>query len=170
MLDLIRNNSPSRPVRLLDFGCGAAHLYEYMRDHGVSDVEYAGLDLSEKFVELSRRKFPSTTFFCGDVLKQKEMIPTFDYVVMNGVFTEKRGLSFEDMFDYFKRLVRQVWEKVDHGMAFNLMSKHVDWERDDLFHLAFDTVGDFLTKEISRNFVIRNDYGLYEYTPYVYRR
>jgi hypothetical protein len=54
-------------------------------------------------------------------------------------------------------------------MAFNVMSKHVDWERDDLFHLPFDELGRWLVSSISRNFVIRADYGLYEYTTYVYR-
>jgi hypothetical protein len=48
------------------------------------------------------------------------------------------------------------------------MSKHVDWEREDLFHLPFDTLAAFLKQELSGNFVIRNDYGLYEYTTYVY--
>jgi len=49
------------------------------------------------------------------------------------------------------------------------MSKHVDWEREDLFHLPFDVLARFLTRMVTRNFVIRNDYGLYEYTTYVYR-
>jgi hypothetical protein len=49
-----------------------------------------------------------------------------------------------------------------------VMSKHVDWERDDLFHLPFDALGSFLREEVSRHFVIRHDYGLYEYTTYIY--
>ena len=48
------------------------------------------------------------------------------------------------------------------------MSKQVDWERDDLFHLPLDLLADYLTRNLSRHFVIRNDYGLYEYTVYVY--
>ena len=50
------------------------------------------------------------------------------------------------------------------------MTKHVDWERDDLFHLPVRRPRRrSSTAEVSRNFVIRNDYGLYEYTAYVYR-
>lgn len=49
------------------------------------------------------------------------------------------------------------------------MSKDVDWEREDLFHLSLDELSNFLTKEVSRNFIIRNDYGLYEYTTYLYK-
>ena len=47
--------------------------------------------------------------------------------------------------------------------------KQVDWEKDFLFHLPLDTLAFFLTKELTRNFIIRNDYGLYEYTVYLYK-
>jgi hypothetical protein len=93
----------------------------------------------------------------------------FDYVVMNGVFTEKRELTFDEMFDYFKQVMRVVFPKVRQGLAFNVMSKAVDWERDDLFHLPTDLLIAFLVKELSRHFIIRNDYGLYEYTVYLYK-
>jgi hypothetical protein len=73
------------------------------------------------------------------------------------------------MFSYFKQLVRRVFAHATVGMAFNVMTKHVDWEREDLFHLPFDTLAEFLKKELTRNFVFRNDYGLYEYTTYVYQ-
>ncbi len=88
---------------------------------------------------------------------------------MNGVFTEKTELTFHEMFDYFKQMIKTVFEKVRIGIAFNVMSKHVDWERDDLFHLPFDTLGAFLKEELSRHYIIRNDYGLYEYTVYLYK-
>ena len=73
------------------------------------------------------------------------------------------------MLVYFKSVVRAVFAKAELGIAFNVMSKHVDWERDDLFHLPFDILAQFITRELTRNFIIRNDYGLYEYTTYVYR-
>ena len=64
---------------------------------------------------------------------------------------------------------QRVFEKARVGIAFNVMSKHVDWERDDLFHLPFDVLAGFLRRELSRHYVFRANYGLYEYTTYVYR-
>ena len=163
----IKNNSSGK-IRLLDFGCGASHLYEYIVKRNVNDVEYSGLDLSEKFINLSKKKFSFNKYYCVDILDDDTNIPNFDYIIMNGIFTEKRSLSFDEMFSYFKELVKKVFAKVERGIAFNVMSKQVDWEREDLFHLPLDLLADFLTKDISRNFIIRNDYGLYEYTTYVY--
>jgi len=49
------------------------------------------------------------------------------------------------------------------------MSKQVDWEVETLFHVPLDDISKFLSKKITRNFVIRNDYGLHEYTVYLYK-
>ena len=168
MLELIRNLPPSA-VSLLDFGCGASHLYEYMVANGFAVIAYTGLDLSPKFVELCRKKFPQNCYICSDILEEPETVLSFDYIVMNGVFTEKRGLTFDEMLAYFERLLSAVFAKARVGLAFNVMTKHVDWERDDLFHLPLDMLARFLKASLTRNFVIRNDYGLYEYTTYVYR-
>jgi SAM-dependent methyltransferase len=170
MLGILRaKECPTQPARLLDVGCGAGHLYEYLRERGVANVAYSGLDLSPKFVSLCRGKFPDVPFYQADLLQDAIELPAFDYVVMNGVFTEKRELSHEAMFDYFGAFLKRAFALAGVGMAFNVMSKHVEWEREDLFHLSMHALGEFLTREVSRHFVIRNDYGLYEYTAYVFK-
>jgi SAM-dependent methyltransferase len=169
MLGVLREAPGSRLVRLLDFGCGASHLYEHILERGLQGIDYSGLDLSKRFIELSRSKFPDRDYYCVDILDDDLELPRFDYVVMNGVLTEKIDLSFDDMLAFAKELLRRVFAIADVGIAFNVMSKQVDWERDDLFHLPFDVLAEFLTRELTRNFVLRNDYGLYEYTTYAYR-
>jgi 2-polyprenyl-3-methyl-5-hydroxy-6-metoxy-1,4-benzoquinol methylase len=169
MLEIVREQEPSK-VSLLDFGCGASHLYDYMLAHGIQHIDYSGLDISEKFIQLSKRKYPAIHYYCTDILQHSAELPVFDYIVMNGVFTEKRELSHDEMWDYFRQVILKTFERTRTGIAFNVMSAHVDWEREDLFHLPFDKLTTFLVKEVSRDFVIRHDYQLYEYTTYVYRR
>jgi SAM-dependent methyltransferase len=168
MLDLVRRRDA--PASLLDFGCGLSHLYEYMARTGYQGLRYSGLDLSERFLQRSRSKFPDVDYHNLDLLNDDAALPAFDYIVMNGIFNLKASASFENMLAYWKALVSAVYAKTRIGMAFNVMSTQVDWERDDLFHLPFDLAADFLTREVSRHFVIRHDYGLYEYTVYVYRQ
>ena len=88
---------------------------------------------------------------------------------MNGVFTEKRNLSFDSMWLYFTNMIESIYKITNKGIAFNVMSKNVDWERDDLFHVSLDQLSSFLCSNITRNFIIRNDYKLYEYTVYVFK-
>ncbi len=107
MLDLVRSerHSADRPARLLDFGCGLAHFHEFLLRRDIRNVHYTGLDLSPKFVERCRDKFPEKTFYCLDLLEPNASLPQFDYIVLNGVFTEKRELAQHQMFDYFRDLV-----------------------------------------------------------------
>lgn len=153
----------------LDFGCGLGHLYEYIVRNGIA-VDYTGLDISEKFVAKCKEKFPEVDFIVMDLLQEKNVkLPYYDYIALNGVFTEKRNLKYEEMLEYFKSLFIKAFKICRRGIAFNVMSKDVDWERDDLFHLPLDTLSNFLSREITRNFIIRYDYGLYEYTVYVFK-
>jgi hypothetical protein len=61
-----------------------------------------------------------------------------------------------------------AWPLARKGMAFNVMSAQVDWKRDDLFHVPFDTMASLVKARLSRHFHFRQDYGLYEFTTYVY--
>ncbi|NND51910.1 MAG: class I SAM-dependent methyltransferase [Flavobacteriaceae bacterium] len=169
MLDIIRHNDDNDELTLLDFGCGASHLYEYIKEHQFDKIEYSGLDISKSYVELSRSKYPENTYYDFDIMKEDNQLPEFDYIICNGVFTEKRELSFEEMWDYVQVILPIIFSKAKKGIAFNVMSKSLDRERWDLFHLSADLIIDFMTKNLSRNFILRNDYGLWEYTVYLYK-
>ena len=156
-------------VDVLDFGCGAGHFLDYLRQSDDRKLRYRGLDLSARFIDLCRRKYPGVTFDCMDVMQNEVVVPEADYIIMNGVFTERCGVAYETMFDAMTRLIARLFPHARKGMAFNLMSKHVDWERDDLFHVPYDRISHFVVSQLSRHHVIRADYGLFEYTVYVYK-
>jgi SAM-dependent methyltransferase len=144
MLEVIKEHS--EPTSILDFGCGTSHLYQYMQDVGLKTISYSGLDLSTAYIELSRQKYPDNTYYTMDILKDSQDLPSFDYILCNGVFTEKRELAFETMWVYFKAMLPILYSKANKGVAFNVMSAAVDWERWDLFHLPTDLLIDFMTK------------------------
>jgi SAM-dependent methyltransferase len=155
-------------ITLLDFGCGLAHLLDFINGRNIKNISYIGLDISGKFINASMQKHPLNKFIVGDILVNSELMPVVDYVVMNGVFTEKRELDYDAMFEYMTKILNIVFSRAQKGIAFNVMTKHVDWERDDLFHVPFDKLAKLFKENFSRNFVFRNDYGLFEYTAYLY--
>jgi hypothetical protein len=167
MLEVIKETYEK--VSVVDFGCGASHFFSFLDSKNIKLGEYIGIEISEIFFNFCIKKFPQNRYFLLDILHQGDDLPIKDYYIMNGVFTEKINLSDDEMFDYFKKMILIIFKASTKGMAFNLMSKNVDWEREDLFHVSFDKLTDFLTKNVSKNFVIRNDYGLFEYTTYVYK-
>ena len=157
-------------VSLLDLGCGLAHMLDYIRSHQEwNRIRYTGLDLSPRYIEAARERHPDADLIEMDILDGDAALPDYDYVVINNLFNYRGELSRERMLAYWKRLIAAAFRHCRRGIAFNVMSKLVDWERDDLFHLPFDTMSRFVAAELSRHFVIRHDYDAYEYTVYVYR-
>jgi len=168
MLGVIRD--PAAPAAVLDFGCGASHLYEVILRSSLKQIRYCGLDLSDRFLELSRRKFPDVEYYRIDVLDPfSEPLPEVDYAILNGVFTYKGALTSEEMWAYAAAVLRRVVPAARVGVAFNVMSKQPEWGSDTLFEVPVDEMMGFLAREFGRHVVIRRDYGLYEYTVYLYR-
>lgn len=161
MLDVVQHGT------ILDFGCGCSGLLDYMEENNVRHP-YSGTDISESFLAVARSKYPNVQYYLGDVLQGLEL-PPHDYVIMNGVLTVKEDMTFDEMWSYSKQLLRKVFTFCDSAVAVNFMSKAVDWERNDLFHLPVGMLVDFVTQSLSRKYTIRHDYGLYEYTIYIHK-
>jgi SAM-dependent methyltransferase len=168
MLEVIRE--PTQRVSVLDLGCGLAHMLDHIESHPeLKRVDYSGLDISPLYIEAARRRHPGARLMLLDVLDDETSLPHFDYVIVNHLFNWRGDLGWEEMLRYWERMVSVAFDHCTRGIAFNVMSKIVDWERDDLFHLPFDVMSSFVSANLSRHFVIRHDYEAYEYTTYVYR-
>lgn len=160
----------STPITILDLGCGLAHLLDHVNRHECYKyVDYTGLDISEKYINAAGVRHPNAKLVVGNLLESDSDIGVFDYVIMNGIFNYRGAMSFDDMSRYWERMVSVAFKHCRRGIAFNVMSKIVDWERDDLFHLSFDEMARFVSKNLSRYFSIRHDYPRFEYTTYVYK-
>ena len=143
MLDIVREDDEL--VHVLDLGCGLAHMLDHIERNPEAD--------------LSLR----------DVLENDDDLPEYDYVLLNSIFNWRGELPWPEMFEYWQRMLIVAFRHARRGLAFNVMSKIVEWERDDLFHLAFDAMASFVASRLSRHFVVRHDCPGWEYTTYVYR-
>ena len=160
----------SEPPVLLDLGCGPGLLLDYLQATGRrEDVSYRGIDISEAMVAAARGRWPGVPFEARDVVAEPLPPQSVDVVVMNGVLSERRGIPRDRMVEMAQGIVAAAFRAARHGLVFNAMSRHVDWERDDLFHWGFDEVASYLTRDVSRHIAIRADYGLYEFSAFVWR-
>lgn len=86
----------------------------------------------------------------------------FDYVIAKGLFTVKGNATVDEMHSFRTAMVERMWGMAHEGVPSNVMSKIIDWERENLFHVAFDDTAALLRCLAGRNVVLRADYGLYE--------
>lgn len=63
--------------RVLDVGCGNGRFYEIIQKTG---ADYTGIDISEKLIEIAKKKFPKGKFFVGDALEMPFADNYFDTV------------------------------------------------------------------------------------------
>jgi SAM-dependent methyltransferase len=169
-LDVIRGAEVGKKRSLLDVGCGTARLLDLIKSSGRNEIKYRGVDLSPKLIKAAREKHPEADFVCGDPFELEEIWTALpDYVVFGGIFTLRLQMSVEEMTDYMIRLLRLAFAGCRCALAFNVMSHHVDWQREDLFHVSFDRMAEILQANFGRHYLFRADYGLYEYTVYLYR-
>lgn len=162
----------ARPLTLCDLGCGTAELLSFIKERGINGVRYVGVDRSADALEFARKKHPEAEFHQIDVLDPRAVLGKLeaDYVIANGLFTVKADLSQEEMRCFWTKVVDKMWSLARRGIAFNLMSTIVDWERSDLFHVSMDEAARLLHGLAGRNVVLRADYGLYEFTAYAYKQ
>lgn len=169
MLGLIPDRTA--PAVLCDLGCGTGALLDHIRAQGLTRLDYLGADRSAAALAFARQKHPEARFVEIDVNDPTAAIDQLacDWLVCNGVFTVKWELADAQMWAFLAATLHRIWPVVRRGLAFNVMSKAVDWERDDLFHASMDDMALLLHRMAGRRVVFRADYGLYEYTAYVYR-
>lgn len=168
MLEIVRERD--EPLTLLDVGCGVGHLADHLARAGRPLITLSAVELNPEMAAIARRRHPEVPVYEVDILTgDGEGLPVFDYVVMNGLLTYRGIHGVDQMLEYLSALLRAAFRHARRGIAFNTMSIQVDAPRDELLHLPIDTVVSFAARELSRHIVVRHDYGLYQYTTYVYR-
>ncbi|MBN8828228.1 MAG: methyltransferase domain-containing protein [Sphingobacteriia bacterium] len=171
MLEIVKFHG-NQKVKLLDLGCGYGALFSYLKSHNLLEkIDYHGVDLSNEMISYAQSNFEPQNFEVKDVISNPFNDNQFDFVIMNGVFTEKLSMTQIEMQEFFITLIKEASKISKFGFAFNVMSKHVDYEKDHLFHISYDEIASILKKELNivNNYSFRADYGLYEFTSYVYK-
>lgn len=152
---------------LLDVGSGFGSLLDRAQALHFP-VRYTGIDLVEDMVASGRRRHPEATWIRGDVLTHK-FDTRYDYVVNNGVFTQKLDASIPEMQTFTKRMIKRMFALCRQGIAFNLMTTHVNFMVSNLYYTSPIEVLAWCMSEVSSNVRVDHAYPLYEYTVYLYR-
>jgi|SaaInl5LU_22_DNA_1037371.scaffolds.fasta_scaffold00810_30 cyclopropane fatty-acyl-phospholipid synthase-like methyltransferase len=134
---------------VMDFGCGTADLYPYLKDKGV-DVTYTGIEIMDSFIGKTKERFnDEIRILDTNVLFFMEK---FDWVFASGVFSV--GFTTEMLMEHIEHLV-SISNK---GICFNLLDKNnfkgdvqVSFESEDIVN-KIDTLIPNLTIKIINNY------------------
>lgn len=93
---VLADNVDLRRQSLLDVGCGLGDLLAYLLRRKV-DVDYTGVDVSEKMVQAALQRQPVGRFLHADVFAEPCPFPagSFDVVYCSGIFNLDLGNNVE---------------------------------------------------------------------------
>jgi SAM-dependent methyltransferase len=161
-------NSPHfEGTTLLDIGCGFGGLLRFARSEGI-DIHYTGIDVAENMICWAKNHFPKEEFLCGDILEMN-LAKTFDYIVCNGILTQKLDTLGLDMDVFAQRLVRRMFDICDKGIVFNTMTTKVNYFSNNLYYRNPAELLAWCLSEISPYVRVDHAYPLYEYSIYIYK-
>ncbi|MEP3299046.1 MAG: class I SAM-dependent methyltransferase [Pseudoruegeria sp.] len=156
--------------RVLDVGCGLAHLHDFLRAKG-HEGSYHGVDIVPEFINHATEKFKKHPNASANLITENTPLPYCDYAILSGVFNNK----MDDNWGFMTTTLRRMFEAADRGIAFNAMSSHVDFHDEKLFYVDPMKVFNFCKTELGGHPTLRHDYALreggfpFEFAIYVYK-
>ncbi|WP_432662697.1 methyltransferase domain-containing protein [Wukongibacter baidiensis] len=163
-------DSYNEPITLLDVGCGYGGLYEYAKEKGIT-LKYTGIDVSLPMIQYAQDKYKDTediTFICKDIF-DFDTDKKFDYIVCNGILTQKLSASIIEMDTYAHSLIKKMYELCNIGIAFNLLTTKVHYMVSHSYYRNPVELFAYCLNEFTNKIKIDHSYLLYEYTMYLYK-
>ncbi len=152
---------------LLDIGCGYGGLTQFAASRNI-DLDYTGIDVAGNMIEWASTNSGGGEFIEGDALDY-EFERQFDYVVCNGILTQKLEAAGLDMDRFAARLIRRMFSLCKIGVAFNVMTTKVNFYSNNLYYRNPAELFSWCLSEITPHLRLDHSYPLFEYTVYLYR-
>jgi SAM-dependent methyltransferase len=155
------------PPTFLDVGCGYGSLLDLIHERELS-LAYTGIDICPQMVEFAKSKYINYEWLVGDLLSMDNG-RRFDYLICNGVLTQKLSASIHDMDLFLRVFVSKMFDLCNIGIAFNVMTTHVNFMAPNLYYRnPIELLGWCMTA-LTPKVRLDHAYPMYEYTVYLYR-
>lgn len=150
---------------VLDVGCGLGDFAAWCARQAMA-VDYTGIDITPRMVELARECLPAQAFRAADLfaLPLPPEGRAWDYVVASGIFAKRQ----EDPERYLREAVAHMFALSRVATAFNVLSTWAPASESSEYH-----ADPLRTLEYCRSLspwaVLRHDYHPRDFTVYLYK-
>ena len=155
-----------RRCSVLDFGCGLAHLRDYLASHP-APVDYTGADVVPEFVAAAAERHPADEFRL--ITTVDDLDGRWDHVIVSGTFNLRYEADERANFDYLATVLTALFARATVSMSCDFMTEHVDFRHAEAHHQSIGELTAFVTTRLTRRFRIDQSYLPYEFalTAYV---
>lgn len=105
---------------VLDLGCGLCDFYQFLSGQKSMDVDYTGVDINEKFISESARRYPNIELITGSTEEITKTNRKWDYIVASGIYN--LGENADQARDFFLQQFDLLFPLINKGFAVNFLS------------------------------------------------
>jgi SAM-dependent methyltransferase len=156
----------SQPFTINELGCGYGELFNYAQEYRYPMTQYRGYDISQKMLDAGKQYVQSENALWRLGATINEMA---DYTTTSGIFNVKFDHQQDSWENYIKHTLKNMFEHSSKAISFNLLTKYVDFEAENLYYADPTYFFDYCKKNISRYVNLLHDYNLYEWTIVVFK-
>jgi len=150
----------------LDYGCGFGDLYGYLLSENLS-LTYYGIDVIDEFITEARMKYPNGNFKLVKPLENLDI--KVDSICSLGTFNYLYSENEKKHFLLIKKIINQLWSNIKVNLILDFQSEFVDFKQPNAYHQRLETLLDFITKEISRRYIVDYSYMPYEFSICIFK-
>lgn len=163
---LTKNIPEKGGFSVIDYGCGLAHMKEYL-DYHYEEVSYVGADMLKIFINASKAKYPEASF-CH-VRSPEDISECCDYVFSSGVFNTLYTTDPEEHRDIVFNILRGLFERTNNFLSVNFISDAVDFQQENSYHQNVTELYQYIFNNLSRRLLVDCSYMPYEFTVTVWK-
>jgi SAM-dependent methyltransferase len=122
---------------ILDIGCGLADFRVFLEGRGIRPAAYAGIDINDDLLAVSRRRFPDAHFERRNIVVEPYSEPVCDVAIMLGLVNFR--LQNLDNYEYAARAIDAAFGACREALVVDMLSDRIvaDYPRED-FVFYFD--------------------------------
>lgn len=109
-------------MSILEIGCAAGGLYEILKNK-YKNIKYTGFDISEKEIQVARKKYREANFVCGNFLENSIESNSFDAVIGFLVVSHQRD---------YKKFISELIRLAKHKVIFDVRLRYEGATNTDL--------------------------------------
>jgi hypothetical protein len=149
---------------ILDYGCGLAHLRDWLNTRFKS-YSYTGADFVPEFIADDRKRHPDAFFHLAN--KPSDVPGQFDHVLMSGIFNLRYAETDGENFELVKQVLREAFAKAKVSLAVDFRRDRTNYREPNAYHQSLAALYSFACEELSPRLRFDLTYMPYEYAMIV---
>ena len=149
---------------VLDVGCGFGDYFNYLKQRGIKNVKYCGIDISNKIVDFAKEKNSLVNVIQGNVLDLSDD-EKYDYVISLGFNCVKTGSNWRTL----TQVLDKMWKLSKKGIAYNAVSTFSEAKPRKIYFVSPAKVIDYIMNNLTYKVVFRHDYMPHDFTIFAYK-